>query len=516
MDQGEEAPLLGEQSKMLDPGAVPTRRKIVQVGSGVLFCLLMVGLVFGFAALKPILVDSGVYAELCPNGQAPCAEQDTRLNLLFIVASSVNNIAALPMGAFLDRAGPKITTMTGGVLFAAGCATFAVGHVKGWLDTYLAGFTLLALGSPAVFLAQFHLSNTFPARSGLILGALTGAFDASSLPLCFYKLAYFAIGHKPSLWTFWLSYTAVPILLIAQQLAFGPSQSYLRPAPEPTPAPPERPSPRVRRSASGTRRPSASRRMSSSFSRRSYGIPDAAEDHEIKQLLDKRDDGITGALFGRGVAKQILSSWWLVMEVMVIIHMTRINWYLATVNTQLVFYTGAADVASKLTDAFIFLLPLGGIVSIPFIGWLLDHRPTLDVVVLMAVMGLAFGVLTLQSTVAPQLVGIGFIVVFRPLFYTAISDYAAKVFGFETFGTVYGLSMTVSGLFGLLLTPLDRVTKGRFHGSYTPVNLGLLALGLSSTLVLAARVWTYTRQPKGRIRLISVDSDAILEEDEDA
>lgn len=29
---------------------------------------------------------------------------------------------------------------------------------------------------------------------------------------------------------------------------------------------------------------------------------------------------------------------------------TRLNWYMATVNTQLVFYTGDIDLADKLTD----------------------------------------------------------------------------------------------------------------------------------------------------------------------
>lgn len=43
------------------------------------------------------------------------------------------------------------------------------------------------------------VSNAFPKRSGLVLGAVTGAFDASSLPLVFYKLAYFAHGGKPDL-----------------------------------------------------------------------------------------------------------------------------------------------------------------------------------------------------------------------------------------------------------------------------------------------------------------------------
>jgi hypothetical protein len=47
----------------------------------------------GFAALKPILLDSGVYADVCDSHERTCKAQDTRLNLLFTVASSVTNVS---------------------------------------------------------------------------------------------------------------------------------------------------------------------------------------------------------------------------------------------------------------------------------------------------------------------------------------------------------------------------------------------------------------------------------------
>lgn len=89
-------------------------------------------------------------------------------------------------------------------------------------DSFLVGFSLMAFGSPAMFLAQFHrqsrvphhsrnhrldrdlltmnvVSNAFPTNSGLVLGAITGAFDASSLPLVFFKIAYFGHDGHPSM-----------------------------------------------------------------------------------------------------------------------------------------------------------------------------------------------------------------------------------------------------------------------------------------------------------------------------
>lgn len=58
----------------------------------------------GFAALKPILLDSGVYSNFCKTDERTCKAQDTRLNLLFTVASSVTNV----------RTGQAWLTMTDG------------------------------------------------------------------------------------------------------------------------------------------------------------------------------------------------------------------------------------------------------------------------------------------------------------------------------------------------------------------------------------------------------------------
>jgi hypothetical protein len=45
----------------------------------------------------------------------------------------------------------------------------------------------------------------------------------------------------------------------------------------------------------------------------------------------------------------------------------------------------------------------------------------LDVIGVMGLLGLLFGALTLASGTIPQLIGIAMLVIFRPLFYTAIS-----------------------------------------------------------------------------------------------
>lgn len=50
---------------------------IAQVFVAVIYCFLAAGTVFGFAALKPVLVKEEVYHNLC-SGEAVCYEQEMR------------------------------------------------------------------------------------------------------------------------------------------------------------------------------------------------------------------------------------------------------------------------------------------------------------------------------------------------------------------------------------------------------------------------------------------------------
>lgn len=68
-----------------------------------------------------------------------------------------------------------------------------------------------------------------------------------------------------------------------------------------------------------------------------------------------------------------------------------------------------------------------------------------------------------------------------------------RTFGFVTFGTVYGLANTLSGLFGLVQWPLDILIKLPLDGNYTPINAVLLVLGLITSVSLATRIWLGTR-----------------------
>lgn len=68
-------------------------------------------------------------------------------------------------------------------------------------------------------------------------------------------------------------------------------------------------------------------------------------------------------------------------------------------------------------------------------------------------------------------------------------DYATKVFGFKTFGQVYGTIICLSGLVNLSQYGIDSLTLESFHGNPTPVNVVLAAAGFGVGAVLVVFVW---------------------------
>ena len=55
----------------------------MQVSIAVIYCLLAAGVVFGYAAIKPVLIKEGVYSEFCTaeeskNIERTCYEQELR------------------------------------------------------------------------------------------------------------------------------------------------------------------------------------------------------------------------------------------------------------------------------------------------------------------------------------------------------------------------------------------------------------------------------------------------------
>ncbi|KAI0160358.1 FMP42 protein [Xylariaceae sp. FL1272] len=461
---------------------VPQWKRITQILCAVIYCLFAAGVVFGYAALKPVLKKEGAYQDAC-DGDDTCVE--IRLNLMFTVAAVVTNVAALPVGAILDHYGPRVCGVVGAMFLAVG-AVFLAFAKRMPFDGLLPGYLFLALGGPFTYIASFQLSNAFPQHSGLILALLTGAFDASSALFLLYRIIFQNTNGAFDLEKFFLAYLVVPVVIVVIQLTILPKQSYKT----------------VGEMIVDMEGASTGNNVSSS------AIDDQVDEetallqeeqreqhqtivNEIEELLgDETADkqarreqdtnnrsGVWGVMHDQTALQQIRSPWFILICLFTVVQMTRINYFVATIRPQ---YTAIFDLdkATEINYFFDVALPVGGILSIPFIGIILDHTSTVVVLSTLVTVVTAIGVLGVLPYVWAAYANICLFVLYRPFYYTAVSDYSAKVFGFRTFGTVYGAIICFSGLLNFSQSGLDYLFHETFRGDPVPVNLILLSLGL--------------------------------------
>ncbi|RMJ26280.1 MFS transporter Fmp42 [Aspergillus sp. HF37] len=183
-----------------------------------------IGIIYGFAALKPVLVEESVYK--CSTEDTVCYTQELRLNLIFAVASATLSVSTLPIGAILTTYGPGVGNMIGNFFLAFGALLLSFGASLPF-DAYIPGFVLLGLGAPFIYASSLHLVNAFPTHSTLILSAFTGAFDSSNALFLVFRVVNEKTGF--SIRAFSLFYLTVPLFIVVMQLSIMPRTLYKTP-----------------------------------------------------------------------------------------------------------------------------------------------------------------------------------------------------------------------------------------------------------------------------------------------
>lgn len=503
------------------------RKRYAQVACAVIWCLFGAGPIFGFAALKPTLINQGIYKEVCDLAEdnldknsnmffdllttlAPvssgelqtegfisqCTNQDLKLNMMFTVGAALTNVSALLIGRTLDSYGPRLCGLIGAFFLLLASFTFIYAKsivAHGFFDPYLVGYSFMALGGPFSYISSFQLSNAFPEKSGLILALLTGAFDTSSAVFLIYKKLYLRYPEFFVLETFYKFYLVVPIFIIVVQLLVMPYESYLTPPAEliPNPTDSQRAlsmaaaqEEHIHSSVESESNDPSSPLIRPATTRRRSSLGDAYKsiyiEEEVEDAAKSKTElsySIFGILHGYSASYQFKTWWFILICLFSTIQMLRLNYFVATVNSQYVYLFNSYDMANSLNKIFDVALPLGGVISIPFVGIFLDNFSTSVVLGALLAVSLLIGVLgVIKNSFASGVINVLIFVAYRPFFYTSISDYCAKVFGFETFGTVYGSIMTVAGFVNFLQSVLDKLTHTTFKMNPIPLNLLLLGI----------------------------------------
>lgn len=418
---------------------------------------------------------------------------------MFAAAAVATNVCALPVGTVLDRYGPRLSSIVGSILLAIGAVVLAFASQLPF-DGYLSGYLFLALGGPFVFIPSFQLSNTFPNHSGLILALLTGAFDSSSAVFLFYRLIYTASNGTFNLQRFFLLYLIVPIFVLISQIFLMPAKSYktvgeLLAYAEASSHREEQADWRNGDDEQNNNVPEDRRnRRESVVSEITSLLGHKGGDKQQQEEEKKRAiSGVWGALHGRSALQQIRTPWFVLVTLFTVFQMTRINYFVATIRTQYDYLLDDHVLAKNVNHVFDVALPVGGVLSVPFIGLILDNASTTAVLALLVVIATMIGVLGVMPFMWAAYANIAIFVIYRPLYYTALSDYAAKVFGFQTFGKVYGLMICLAGALNFLQSALDAATHKVFGGDPIPVNVIMLAIVLVVGSALVGYVWQKSR-----------------------
>lgn len=185
------------------------------------FIVSLVGLVFGFSSIKPILLREKMYYNLCENGTTngtsyehnqtkSCPEQVVRMNSILFVLAGGLNAGTLFTGFLLDKLSPRTNLFIGGVvwsvsLFGFGCSTyFRALDPYFWWIAHLT-FLLCGVSATLVFFVFMKYPRDIPKIAELkgvhevITSLLTVCWDLSIMWVIYFIADY---THIPLIYLF--------------------------------------------------------------------------------------------------------------------------------------------------------------------------------------------------------------------------------------------------------------------------------------------------------------------------
>lgn len=397
---------------------------------------------------------------------------------------------------------------------------------------YIVGNFFLAVGGTFVFVPSFQIANAFPKHAGSIVAFVTGAFDASAAVYLIYRVVWESTGRKLTPDRFFLGYLVVPTLILVFLVTLLPGSDYK--SVQQLEAKIEQAQDTMRDLHESDEELSDDLEVQRIRRRRAAARQDKiqqvdnviGDESERKQRVEQEEErqaaaGVWGVLHGLPAHQQMATPWFILIALMTILQMLRMNYFIATIRAQYENMLGDARRAAEINHFFDIALPVAGVISTPFIGFLLDHVSVPAILGIIVVLTTTVGILNSVPAAWAGYCTVALFVVLRPLYYSAMSDYATKIFGFATFGRVYGTVICLSGLVNFSQSGLDALTHGPFDGNPIPINASMAGAGFVVGTILVVYVYTGSRRIQARQDQEETEerqwlfSENIPEEDED-
>lgn len=182
------------------------------------------------------------------------------------------------------------------------------------------------------------------------------------------------------------------------------------------------------------------------------------------------------------------------------IHLFRVNFYIGTVNEQMLAFVGhncdncfvpvkpgpgallvtsaEATRAEFYVTLFTYILPAGGVLSVPVIGLFLDKLGLPFSLWALVLSGVLSGgcALLVVAPIQVQLVTFVLVAFFRALTFSVMATYVAVEFSFAFFGTLWGIIFFIGGIINVGIYFLVAFAEGEFFW----INVGLSALAMAA------------------------------------
>lgn len=133
--------------------------------------LVSSGIVYGWAALCPLLHEEGFFSE--------AASPPAALSVVGTLGIGANALCKLPLGIFLDTSGPRRTSMVGGILLTAGALLLGLGDRNSSWQIGV-GYFCIGVAGPFVQVPCFQFAELFGDRKGTAISTLVVCFELST------------------------------------------------------------------------------------------------------------------------------------------------------------------------------------------------------------------------------------------------------------------------------------------------------------------------------------------------
>jgi MFS family permease len=485
-------------------------RRIGLVGFALLQNSLLGGLIYGWSSIDSTLL-------IAPESRGGAGVDPNLTSHIFSWGASVAMVSCFFLGIVLDLFGPRICSLVSCTTITAGCALLASSH--DFLQLSI-GFCVLSFGGPGICSSIIHIANLFPDTKNLVISCLSGSIALSFSILSVFDYLWqtydFATFH--SLFGY---YALVAGALTLGSFLMYPDETYkeedgMADDDETSLAENEEQKSDIeteethllvktslsQQSAAQSPTTVVSLRRVVSLSAipehthhhgshiQSFGTP-SFMDHEpfdsflrpytrtesfmiSKQVMasakDDPDANMAISLKDQPFLKQLLSGTYIRSSILFWICTFVTNFYVSSLSTELADLDQYTDeVQHQLTRNFTLFMSAGCLCS-PVVGFLIDSYGVEICTFLLLIFGQVQMVLVLffDDYHSLMIVSFGFYTLFRSFLYPVFIASLTSRLGFKYFGMLLGIGFAISGLWQLLMGPLNDFVAGDCHVMASP------------------------------------------------